>query len=139
MSISLDITFIIQLVNFLVSVFIINALIIKPIRTNMAKRKAIVDQDKNAAEKFRSQIETQNLQYDERLNAIRIEIAKQRETIKASAEEVAHSALQEANEKARSLRQDSTQKVQSESREVMNALQNKISAFTEEALTKILV
>ncbi len=139
MSISLDITFIIQLVNFLVSVFIINALIIKPIRTNMAKRKAIVDQDKNAAEKFRSQIETQNLQYDERLNAIRIEIAKQRETIKASAEEVAHSALQEANEKARSLRQDSTQKVQSESREAMNALQNKISAFTEEALTKILV
>ena len=58
MSISLDITFIIQLVNFLISVFIINALIIKPIRNNIAQRKAIIDGDKKETEKFTTQIES---------------------------------------------------------------------------------
>ena len=79
------------------------------------------------------------MQYDERLNAVRVEIARQRDTIKASAEEIARGALQEANDKARSLRQDSMQKVQSESKEAMNTLQTQISTFTEQALTKILV
>lgn len=138
MSISLDITFLIQLVNFLVSLLIINALIIKPIRKNMAQRKAIIDADKKETNDFTSKIEAQQLFYDERLRAVRVEVTKQRESIKLDAEGSAQQKLQQANDKARVLRQESTQKIQGESQEAMSVLQNKISSYTQEALTKIL-
>lgn len=138
MSISLDITFLIQLVNFLVSLLIINALIIKPIRKNMAQRKAIIDADKKETNDFTSKIEAQQLLYDERLRAVRVEVTKQRESIKLDAEGSAQQKLQQANDKARVLRQESTQKIQGESQEAMSVLQNKISSYTQEALTKIL-
>lgn len=138
MSISLDITFLIQLVNFLVSLLIINALIIKPIRKNMAQRKAIIDADKKETNDFTSKIEAQQLLYNERLRAVRVEVTKQRESIKLDAEGSAQQKLQQANDKARVLRQESTQKIQGESQEAMSVLQNKISSYTQEALTKIL-
>ena len=138
MSISLDITFLIQLVNFLVSLLIINALIIKPIRKNMAQRQAIIDADKKETNDFTSKIEAQQHLYDERLRAVRVEVTKQRESIKLDAEGSAQQKLQQANDKARVLRQESTQKIQGESQEAMSVLQNKISSYTQEALTKIL-
>lgn len=138
MSISLDITFLIQLVNFLVSLLIINALIIKPIRKNMAQRQAIIDADKKETNDFTSKIEAQQLLYNERLRAVRVEVTKQRESIKLDAEGSAQQKLQQANDKARVLRQESTQKIQGESQEAMSVLQNKISSYTQEALTKIL-
>lgn len=138
MSISLDITFLIQLVNFLVSLIIINALIIKPIRKNMAQRQAIIDADKKETNDFTSKIEAQQVLYDERLRAVRVEVTKQRESIKLDAEGSAQQKLQQANDKARVLRQESTQKIQGESQEAMSILQNKISSYTQEALTKIL-
>ena len=138
MSISLDITFLIQLVNFLVSLIIINALIIKPIRKNMAQRQAIIDADKKETNDFTSKIEAQQVFYDERLRAVRVEVTKQRESIKLDAEGSAQQKLQQANDKARVLRQESTQKIQGESQEAMSILQNKISSYTQEALTKIL-
>lgn len=138
MSISLDITFLIQLVNFLVSLLIINALIIKPIRKNMAQRQAIIDADKKETNDFTSKIEAQQVLYDERLRAVRVEVTKQRESIKLDAEGSAQQKLQQANDKARVLRQESTQKIQGESQEAMSILQNKISSYTQEALTKIL-
>ncbi len=138
MSISLDITFLIQLVNFLVSLLIINALIIKPIRKNMAQRQAIIDADKKETNDFASKIEAQQVLYDERLRAVRVEVTKQRESIKLDAEGSAQQKLQQANDKARVLRQESTQKIQGESQEAMSILQNKIASYTQEALTKIL-
>ncbi len=87
---------------------------------------------------FTSKIEAQQVFYDERLRAVRVEVTKQRESIKLDAEGSAQQKLQQANDKARVLRQESTQKIQGESQEAMSILQNKISSYTQEALTKIL-
>lgn len=138
MSISLDVTFFIQLVNFLISLVIINALIIKPIRSNMARRKSMIDSDMQSAEKLAQCIETQNKQYEDRISSVRAEIAKERDSYKNDAEALARSAINAANDEARAIRQESAQKVQNESKEALAGLQDKVASYSKEALAKIL-
>lgn len=138
MSISLDITFFIQLINFFISLLIINSLIIKPIRGVIARRKSIIDADNNDTESFTQKMNAHNLQYEERLQAVRAQIAKERDEYKKGAEDVARGVLGKANDEARAIRQESTQKIQSESQEALQALQANVSAYSNEALAKIL-
>jgi F-type H+-transporting ATPase subunit b len=138
MSISLDITFLIQLINFFISLLIIHSLIIKPIRGVIARRKSIIDADNKDTENFTQSMKDHNLQYEERLNAVRSKIAEERDAYKKSAEDAARGVLGKANDEARVIRQESTQKIQSESREALQALQANVSAFSKEALAKIL-
>lgn len=138
MSISLDVTFFIQLVNFLVSLVIINALIIKPIRSNMARRKSMIDSDMQSAEKLAQCIETQNKQYEDRISSVRAEMAKERDEYKSNAEALARSTINAANDEARAIRQESAQKVQNESKEALAGLQEKVASYSKEALAKIL-
>mgnify|MGYP001035622674 CR=1 FL=1 len=138
MSISLDITFLIQLINFFISLFIINSLIIKPIRGVIARRKAIIDADNQDTESFTQKMNAHNLQYEERLQAVRMQMAKERDEYKKNAEDVARGVLGKANDEARAIRQESTQKIQSESQEALQALQANVSSYSQEALAKIL-
>lgn len=138
MSISLDITFFIQLVNFLISLFIINVLIIRPIRSNMARRKAMIDADTESAESFAKKMNAQYAEYEERIAKVRSQIAEQRESVKTSAEESARTALSKANDEARAIRQESAQKIQKESKEALESLQADVSSYSKEALAKIL-
>lgn len=138
MSISLDITFFIQLVNFLISLLIINALIIKPIRSNMARRKALIEADNAETENFTKKMNAQYAQYEERIGKVRASIAAERDENKHSAEETARAVLAKANDEARSIRQESAQKVQQESKAALDSLQGNVADFSKEALAKIL-
>ena len=133
MSISLDITFFIQLINFFISLLIIN-----PIRGVIARRKSIIDADNKDTENFTQRMNTYNLQYEERLQAVRAQMAKERDEYKKSAEDVSRSVLGKASDEARAIRQESTQKIQSESQQALQTLQTNVSAYSREALTKIL-
>lgn len=82
MNISLDVTLFIQLINFFISLLIINYLIIKPIRSNMARRKAIIDADNKDTENFMQSMGIHNLQYEERISSVRAQIAKERDEYK---------------------------------------------------------
>ncbi len=135
MNISLDVTLFIQLINFFISLLIINYLIIKPIRSNMARRKAIIDADNKDTENFMQSMGIHNLQYEERISSVRAQIAKERDEYKKNAEEFARGVLGKATDEARAIRQESTQKIQNESSE---ALQADVSSYSKEALAKIL-
>ncbi len=131
MNISLDVTLFIQLINFFISLLIINYLIIKPIRSNMARRKAIIDADNKDTENFMQSMGIHNLQYEERISSVRAQIAKERDEYKKNAEEFARGVLG-------AIRQESTQKIQNESSEALQALQADVSSYSKEALAKIL-
>lgn len=138
MSISLDITFFIQLINFFISLLIINSLIIKPIRGVIARRKSIIDADNKDTESFTQKMNAHTLQYEERLQAVRVQMAKERDEYKKSAEDAARGMLGKANDEARAIRQESAQRIQSESQQALQTLQANVSAYSSEALAKIL-
>lgn len=61
------ITFVFELINFLVLIWILNRFLYKPVMTVIAQRKAAVQQTRADAEKLRNDAETLRAQYENRL------------------------------------------------------------------------
>ena len=78
--IDLDKTFLIQLVNFLLTLVFLNALLIKPIREKIAERKTLMGDQMSTIETFTSQAEEKLKGYQETLDSARrdgLELRKQ--------------------------------------------------------------
>ena len=136
--ISIDITLIIQIVNFLVSLCIINCLIIKPIRGNLMKRQSLVDADVNEAEQKRINADIATKEHGDVIAKVRAGIVLQKHSAKDDAESNAHSILDEYTQKARDIRSESSAIVRDESERALKDLEAKVSGFTQSALAKVL-
>ena len=79
--INIDITLLIQLVNFLVALAIINYLIIRPVRGVIARRRAQNDELRGSADTIRSEADLKMEGYTARIAKARAEVAAARESI----------------------------------------------------------
>jgi len=136
--ISIDITLIIQLVNFLVSLWIINYLIVKPIRENLMKRRSMVDVDMNEAKRLRLNADIATKEHEEVISKVRIGISLQKHSAKEDAESTAHSIQDESTNQARDIRSEAFAKIREESSLALKDLEAKIPGFTQSALAKVL-
>ncbi|MBR3880842.1 MAG: hypothetical protein IKJ34_04535, partial [Mailhella sp.] len=84
--ISIDITLLIQLVNFLVALAIINYLIIRPVRGVIARRRAQNDELRGSADAIMGEADLKMEGYTARIAKARADVAAARESIKANAE-----------------------------------------------------
>ncbi len=103
--ISVNFTVAIQFINFLIGLLIINYLIIKPLREVMAKRRASLSVLNTDARSFEAKAKSKLMNYEERLKAVKAEIAQQRESLKEEASSKAHALQSGAEEESRSIRQ----------------------------------
>lgn len=136
--ISIDITLLIQIVNFLVSLWIINYFIIRPIRGNLAKRRSMVDADFDETERLRQKADIATIEHEEAIIKIRANIALHKHSTKEEAENKAHSIVDESNDKSRIIRSEASARIREESSLALVELEAKISGFTRSALTKVL-
>lgn len=136
--ISIDITLIIQTVNFLVSLWIINHLIIKPVRSNLQKRRSIVNEDVDVAESLRQNAEIAVKERESVLSKVRAEILLQKHTAKEDAEAKATTLLHETTESARVIRSEASVKVREEKELAVKELEAQLPHFTKVALAKVL-
>ena len=136
--ISVDITLIIQIVNFLVSLWIINCLIIKPIRGNLMKRRSMVDADMSEAGKLSLSATIAVKEHDEVIVKVLADIASQKKTAKEDAENRAHLLAEESMAESRGIRNDASAKVKKESTRALKDLEAKIPEFAKNALEKVL-
>lgn len=136
--ISIDITLIIQTVNFLVSLWIINYLIIQPVRSNLQKRRSMVNDDVDAAESLRQNAEIAVKEREEVLSKVRASILLQKHTAKEDAESKSSTLLQTTTESARVIRSEASQKVRKEKELATKELEAQIPHFTKVALAKVL-
>ena len=136
--INIDITLLIQLVNFLISLAIINYLIIRPIRGILARRRAENDQLRGNAESLESEATLKQEGYIARIAQARAEVAAMREKVKASAQKSAQEALNAAGEKARSIHHDAVARVQDESRTAQREIDGRMGDFVQVAIKSML-
>lgn len=135
--ISIDITFVIQLMNFLVSLCIINFLIIKPIRANMAKRNGMTDDDIKKAKDLTEKADIQFHAYEERLQKVRLDIAQSRIIAKESGEKNAQEMLSDSEKNAHAVRTEASIHIKEESDLAQKELERHLPQFVQLALTKI--
>ena len=136
--INIDITLLIQLVNFLVALAIINYLIIRPVRSVIARRRAQNDELRGSADTIRSEADLKMEGYTARIAKARAEVAAARESIKASAEQTAQARIHAAGEEARAIHRAAADRVQAESAEAQRELDGRVGEFVQVALKSML-
>ena len=136
--INIDITLLIQLVNFLVALAIINYLIIRPVRDVMARRRAQNDELRGSADTIRDEADLKMEGYTARIAQARAEVAGVRESVKAAAEKSAQASLQAAGDEARAIHRAAAERVKAESAEAQRELDGRVGEFVQVALKSML-
>ncbi len=136
--ISIDITLLIQLVNFFISLAIINYLIIRPIRGILARRRAENDALRGNAETLEGEAKLKRESYAARIAKARAEVSALRDAVKASAQKSAQEALNSAGEKARGIRHEAVARIQEESRAARTELEGRVGEFAQLAVKSML-
>lgn len=126
----LNITLLFQFVNFLIAIFFLNWLLIRPIRQIIQKRNGIMDGMASEADRFHSEAEA-------RLNAYEAELAKARHEAGLTREEGRSAGLAElhkivgtAQQSAAQLLADNRTVMAGQAEEALNQLRNGIDNFS---------
>jgi F-type H+-transporting ATPase subunit b len=136
--INIDITLLIQLVNFLVALAIINYLIIRPVRGVIARRRAQNDELRGSADTLMDEADLKMEGYTARIAQARADVAAVRESIKASAEKDAQARVHAAGEEARAIHRAAADRVQAESAEAQRELDGRVGEYVQAALRSML-
>lgn len=135
--INIDITFVIQLINFLISLLIINFLIIRPIRFNMHKRRGLVHDDIEKAKYLTEKADKQFRAYEEHLQKIRRDVAGTRLIAKEDGDEKAQAMLADAEKHSHTIRTEASIFIKEERGIVQEELEKRVPQFVQLALAKL--
>ncbi len=136
--IELNITFVIQIVNFLIGLTIINHFIIKPLREIMAKRRSIFSGLEADANGMSTTANSKLVEYEARLQKTRLEIVNAREAMKEEASVKAHAIQNDASEQARQLRQAAQEARVKEGEAAYESLKGQTADFAKMVTTRLL-
>ncbi len=136
--ISVDITLLIQLVNFIIGLLIINHFIIKPIREVLAKRKMASDTLKESTEEFLLRASAKVKVYEEKIANAKLEVVKERERIKSEAHAKSIKLQEESSVKAAELRKEAASIRESESGKAYDALHSNTQEYARLAVERLL-
>lgn len=136
--ISLDITLLFQLVNFLVTLALLNWLIIGPVRRVMAERRARNDGLRGDAGSLNSEAARKLEGYEARLLRARAEMAAARDEAKQAGEKNAQGRLDAAGEEARAIRREAADRLHEESAGARRELDGRVDAYARMAVDRLL-
>lgn len=126
----LNITLVFQLVNFFIAIFVLNILLIRPIREIIKKRNGVMDDLASEADNFESQAA-------ERLANYEAELARARQDAGLTREEGRNAGLAEqqgivgtAQKSARDILADTRRSLRGQAEATLSELRNQVSDFS---------
>jgi F-type H+-transporting ATPase subunit b len=136
--INIDGSLLVQIINFLLLIYILNTLLYKPIRGILKKRKEKVDGLSNGIKEFEADAAKQDTAYLTGIRDARTEGMKQKETIVETAREEERAILDSINAKAQAELAQVKEKVLSEANAVRQELEKEVDIFADAIGQKIL-
>ncbi len=136
--ISFDQTFFIQLVNFLITLVVLNFLLIRPVRNQIAARKTLTEGYAADAARFAQEADVKLRSYEEALSAARVEAGKSRELAKKEGLREEQDLLAAAQADAQRFLQSSRSDVARQMKEAGDALAARVDSLAASAVSKIL-
>lgn len=134
----LDITLVIQLVNFFIALFFLNILLIRPIRDIIRQRNTLMDNIASEADNFHSEAVKKLENYEAQLAAARKEAGQNREEGKNEGLAELQAIVGQAQQSARQLLDDNRQALQGHADQALNELRNGIHGFSEKVGKKLI-
>jgi F-type H+-transporting ATPase subunit b len=135
---NIDGTIFIQIVNFLVLLFVMNIILYKPIRGILAKRDEEMDSRRSSVEKYRNKAEKDQKGIEEGLIAARKDGFLEKESFKAQGIEEEKGILQEAGGSVEKKLDAAKKDLDSKLVDVRKTLEGDMQVFSNELAEKIL-
>ena len=128
----------IQLVNFLIMIFLLNVLLFKPVLKVMEKRRNHLQDLDEEVKSLDSEVEQKMANYKEKLREARLEAMKQKAEIQRKASEEGKDIVGEARGKISQIVEDFNQKVDKEIVSARNVLKSQSEKISVEISEKVL-
>ncbi len=136
--IDLDVTLFIQLANFLLTLVVLNFLLIKPVREQIASRNALTADYAASIDQFTSIASEKLSGYEAALAEARSGAAQAREAIKAQGSAKEQELLQNAHSDAQAYLLSSREQTARDAQAAMKTLLSQVNGLAAKAISKIL-
>lgn len=134
----LNVTLLFQLANFFIALFVLNILLIRPIRDIIRKRKGMMDDISQEADSFESQASAKLSAYEAELARSRQEAGAAREAGRADGLREQQELLGEAQKSARKILSDTRASLQAQAAETRDALRRQVEALSARLADRLL-
>lgn len=136
--INLDLTFVVQIFNFLVLMLVLNMFLYKPIRKAIADRVATVGEARQRAEAVDSEVQDKVAQYEARLKEAKGKAGEERGALRAEALAEEAAALEAARKEADGTLASIRETVAREAADARAALQVQAQVLSRDICEKVL-
>ena len=131
-------TILIQIVNFLILIFVLNIVLYKPIRSILKQRKEKMQGLESSVQSTGQQAEARNQAYSDGIKEARLKGQKEKEVLMKAAAGEEQAMVAKINAKAQQDLAAVKEKITKDTDAVRNALEKEIDAFASAITQKIL-
>jgi F-type H+-transporting ATPase subunit b len=136
--IQINITLIIQIINFLVFMLLLNALLYKPVVAKIRERETRIRKDREKAAELDQQVQEQEKRHQEELAVARQQGALEKNALTAEAKKKEAAILDKARLEAARIVEDMKASIRVEAEQVRKALQAEMAPLAQSIFEKIL-
>jgi F-type H+-transporting ATPase subunit b len=136
--ITIDITVVIQIINVLILIVVMNAVLYKPVRAVLAKRKEKLGELANSIETFRKNAELRKEEINRKLNEARSKAKEEIEKAKSAAQASTSESLSQVRQEALSNKATQLDEIKKQFTEAQQQLSGQIESFASDMAAKIL-
>jgi F-type H+-transporting ATPase subunit b len=136
--IEINYTLLVQLVNFIVFVFILNALLYKPILAKLREREAKIRGDREQADELIKRAEESEEQHQKALAAARQTAGQEKAVLLAEAKKTEAGILDKARNEAAAIVDNMKKAIEAEAAQARSALQKEMTPLARSIAQKIL-
>jgi F-type H+-transporting ATPase subunit b len=136
--ITIDITVLIQIINILILIVLMNAVLYKPVRAVLAKRKEKLGELANSIETFKKNAELRKEEISRKLNEARIKAKEEIEKARSEAQAASAESLAQVRQEAQTNKTSQLDEMKKEFTAAQKQLSGQIEGFASEIAAKIL-
>ena len=136
--ITIDITVLIQIINILILIVVLNAVLYKPVRTVLAKRKEKLGELANSIENFKKNAELRREEISRKLNEARIKAKEEIEKARSAAQTSTAESLAQVRQEALANKTAQLDEIKKQFTDAQQQLSGQIDSFASDMAAKIL-
>jgi F-type H+-transporting ATPase subunit b len=136
--ITIDITVVIQIINILILIVVMNAVLYKPVRTVLAKRKEQLTELTNSIETFKKNAELRKEEITRKLNDARSKAKEEIEKAKSTAQTATAESLVKVRQEATANKTVQLSEIHKQFTDAQQQLSGQIDSFASDMAAKIL-
>jgi len=136
--ITIDITVVIQIINILILIVVMNAVLYKPVRTVLAKRKEKLGELANSIETFKKNAELRKEEISRKLNNARSKAKEEIEKARSDAQAETAESLSQVRHETTAHKTTQLEEIKKQFTDAQQQLSGQIDAFASDMAAKIL-